>query len=89
LTYFKGSIDKLNKHIQNLGLIEKLEKLFLQLFFGNLEFVWFFCALSIVLFKLNFQTKEILLTIIIPLAFSIFRQFTKDNSSQLVGKKEV
>ncbi|MFB6319630.1 helix-turn-helix domain-containing protein [Saccharicrinis sp. FJH54] len=87
LSYFKNSLDKLYKQIQNEIPMKKTKNFFYNYFLA-MGIVWFFCALSIVLFKLNFQIKEILLTIIIPLAFSIFRQFTKNESSQLADKKE-
>ncbi|GAA3592297.1 helix-turn-helix domain-containing protein [Flavivirga amylovorans] len=86
LTYIEDSIDKFNKQIQNINLM-KNSKNFFHNYFLAIGIIWFFCALSIVIFKLNFQVKEILLTIIIPLAFSIFKRFTQNNSSELVDKK--
>jgi len=62
----------------------KLLKDFLKIFFLGIGVVWFLCGLSIVIFKLNFGMKEILLTLIFPLAYAIVRQFnlTKDEDEE-------
>ena len=86
LTFIENSIEKLKKQIQNKNLM-KNSKNFFHNYFLAIGIIWFFCALSIVIFKLNFQIKEILLTIIIPLAFSIFKKFTQSNSSKLIDEK--
>ena len=48
---------------------------FFKVFFLAIGVVWFLCGLSIVIFKLNFGMKEIILTLIFPLAYAIVRQF--------------
>ncbi|MDH6311705.1 transcriptional regulator with XRE-family HTH domain [Parabacteroides sp. PFB2-10] len=85
--YYKITFDKVKNQIQNCKIMKNSRNFFYDYFLAT-GVVWFICALAIVIFKLNFQVKEILLTIIIPLAFSIFRQFTKNNSSQIADKKE-
>jgi transcriptional regulator with XRE-family HTH domain len=87
LNYIDNLIDRLNKQILKINQMKNSKK-FLYNYFLAIGIIWFFCALSIVIFKLNFQVKEILLTLIIPLAFSIFRKFTNNNTSELSDKKE-
>jgi len=49
LTYFKGSIDKLNKHIQNLGLMKNSKNFFYNYFLAT-GIVWFFlCTFNCVI----------------------------------------
>ncbi|WP_280646982.1 MULTISPECIES: helix-turn-helix transcriptional regulator [unclassified Dysgonomonas] len=85
--YYKRTLDKLKEQIQNNNIMKNSRSFFYNYFLAT-GIVWFFCAISIVIFKLDFQIKEILLTIIIPLAFSIFKQFTKKDFSQSADKKE-
>ncbi len=65
----------------------KNSKNFFKNYFLSVGIIWFLCALSIVIFKLNFQIKEILLTIIIPLGFAIFRQFDQKKSAKVTSEK--
>jgi len=58
-------------------------KKFLNNFFLSMGVVSFLCSLAILIFELNFHTKEILLTLIFPLAYAILRQFDK---SSIVGQ---
>lgn len=58
------------------------KKPFFHHFFLSTGILWFICALSIVIFELNFHKKEILLTLIFPLAYAIFRQFDKTNPTK-------
>ncbi|MDH6342687.1 transcriptional regulator with XRE-family HTH domain [Parabacteroides sp. PFB2-12] len=87
LESYKATLDKVKNQIQNNNVMKNSRSFFYDYFLAT-GVVWFLCALAIVIFKLNFQVKEILLTIVVPLAFSIFRQFTKNNSSQQADKKE-
>lgn len=56
---------------------------FFKNFFLATGVIWFFCGLSIIFFELNFQTKEILLTLILPLAWAIVRLFEKVKPSDI------
>ena len=87
LKYYKRTLDKLEKQNQNYNIMKNLRDFFYNYFLAT-GIVWFLCAFAIVIFKLNFQAKEILLTLIIPLAFSIFRLFTKNSPSEFSDKKE-
>lgn len=53
------------------------KKIFID-FFMAVGVVWFICAMSILLFNIDFQSEEIALTIIFPLAYTIFRQLGND-----------
>lgn len=59
------------------------KKTFFHHFFLSTGILWFFCALAIVIFELNFRKQEILLTLIFPLAYAIFRQFDKTNPAKI------
>jgi len=59
-------------------------KKFFHNFFLSTGIVWFLSALAIVIFELNFQKTEILLTLIFPLAYALIRQFEKSKSSKEV-----
>lgn len=75
--YFKTKLKKIYEQIQNPDAMKNSKSFFFN-YFLSIGIVWFLCALSIVIFELNFATKEILLTLIFPLAFAIFRQLTKN-----------
>ncbi len=72
-------INMLYNQTQYLESKTKLKKFFYS-FFLSLGIVWFLCALSILIFKLNFQPKEIILTLIFPLAYAVVRLFDKKDS---------
>lgn len=55
---------------------------FLKTFFLATGVVWFLCGLAIIIFKLNFQVTEIIITLILPLAYAIVRQFEKSEASK-------
>jgi len=63
---------------------EQMKRLrdFLKDFFLTIGVLWFFCGLSILLFNLNFGAKEIVLTLIIPLAYAIVKQFDLNRNSK-------
>lgn len=52
-------------------------------FFLAVGIIWFLSALSIVVFKLNFQTREIILTLIFPLAYALLRLFDNSKPSEI------
>jgi hypothetical protein len=52
-------------------------KNFFQNFFLASGLIWFLCAIAILTFELNFQKKEILLTLIFPFAYAIVKLFDK------------
>lgn len=81
------SIQKFYKQLKNINAMKNSTNFFYNYFLAT-GIVWFFCALCIVIFNLNFQMKEILLTIIVPLAFSIFRQFTTNETVKMANQKE-
>src|SRR5690606_11824354 len=70
LTYIHGTLTRIYHTMKN-------SKTFFYHFFLAIGVVWFLCALAILSFKLNFQSQEILLTIIIPLAYAIIRLLDK------------
>lgn len=86
IIYLEDKIKTFYNQIQNLKSM-KNSKSFFYNFFLSLGIVWFLCALSILIFELNFRTKEILLTVIFPLAYAIFRQFDKKEPSKTVQEK--
>lgn len=43
--------------------------------------LWFFCAISIIIFELHFGTKEIIATLVVPLVYGIVRVFDKTESN--------
>jgi len=45
--------------------------------------IWTLCALSILLFQLNFQRQEILITLILPLAYAIIKTLEKPKVAEL------
>lgn len=85
--YFETKIKRIYELMQNLDTMKNTKSFFFN-YFLSIGIVWFLCALSILIFKLNFQAKEILLSIVIPLAFAIFGQFSKNVSSSDKSKNE-
>jgi transcriptional regulator with XRE-family HTH domain len=55
---------------------------FFQRFFLATGIVWFLCGISILIFKLNFGSREIVITLILPLAYAILRIFDKGKPSK-------
>lgn len=56
---------------------------FFQRFFLATGIVWFLSGLSILIFKLNFGPREIIITLILPLAYAIVRLFDKGKPSNI------
>ena len=79
--YLESKIKELYNQFYNKDTM-KSSKNFFQNYFISVGVIWFLCALAIVTFNLNFQTKEILLTIIIPFGFAILRLFDKKESKE-------
>jgi hypothetical protein len=50
---------------------------FLKNLFLAIGAIWFFCALAILTLNLNFGPREIVFTLILPLAYAIVRIFDK------------
>ena len=44
--------------------------------------LWFFAALAILIFDLNFHEEEIVMTLIVPVAYAVIRLFEKKNSGE-------
>ncbi len=55
---------------------------FFQRFFLATGIVWCLCGLSIVIFKLNFGQREIIITLILPLAYALVRLLDKGKPSK-------
>lgn len=78
-------LNEIRIHYKQLILtftIMENKKTFFHHFFLSTGILWFICALAIVIFELNFRKQEILLTLIFPLAYAIFRQFDKTNPAK-------
>ncbi len=56
---------------------------FLRNFFLAVGVLWTLSALAILIFKLNFQPKEIILTLIFPLAWALVKLFEKGKTDDL------
>lgn len=52
-------------------------------FFLATGIIWTLSALAILIFKLNFQTREIIMTLILPFAWAIFKLFDKGKASEI------
>lgn len=50
---------------------------FLKNLFLAIGAIWFFCAIAILALNLNFGPREIVFTLIIPLAYAVVRIFDK------------
>jgi transcriptional regulator with XRE-family HTH domain len=81
-TYIVSTLKKINEQALNLKSMRKSKSFFYNYFLA-IGIVWFLCGLSIVIFDLRFGEKEVLLTILIPLGFAIFQQFSKSGSSEV------
>jgi uncharacterized membrane protein len=55
---------------------------FFKNFFLATGIIWFISALSLLIFKLNFQPREILLTLGLPLAWAILKLFENSKPSE-------
>lgn len=66
----------------------KSESTFFKTFFLGVGVLWTICGLSIILFQLSFEAKEIVLTLALPLAYAIIRQFDKKGKAQEEDKQE-
>jgi transcriptional regulator with XRE-family HTH domain len=85
LSSLKKSIQQLDKQFQKTNLMKNPLNFFRNYFLA-VGIIWFFCALSIIIFNLHFREKEILLTILIPLAFFIFKKVTEKKTLDLSEK---
>lgn len=81
-TYLKNEIKKVDKQLQKFHAMKNLKKIFYNFFF-SLGIVSFLCSTAILIFELNFQRKEIILTLIFPLAYAVLRQFDKSESIKI------
>ncbi|PWS27625.1 hypothetical protein DHW03_08545 [Pedobacter yonginense] len=54
---------------------------FLKNFFLASGIIWVLAALSIITFGLNFQRQEIIITLILPLAYAIVRIFDQSKNT--------
>ena len=81
--YLENTIKKIYDKLQNFNIMNDSKKFFHNFFFST-GIVWFLSALAIIIFDLNFKEKEILLTLIFPLAYALIRQFEKSKSSKVV-----
>ncbi|MDD3771432.1 MAG: hypothetical protein BGP01_08250 [Paludibacter sp. 47-17] len=79
----ENTIKKIYNQLQKFNMMNN-SKFFFHNFFLSIGIVWFLSALAIVIFELNFQKKEILLTLIFPFAYALIRQFEKSKSSKAV-----
>lgn len=93
---YSGNVEELDRPkllsriISNYGYLkEKLRtdsemksksSFFFYHFFLAIGVVWFFSACAILIYELNFQRKEILMTLIFPMAYAILRLFEKRRS---------
>ena len=50
---------------------------FFKNFFLAVGVLWTLSALAILIFKLNYQSKEIILTLVLPLAWALVKLFDK------------
>ncbi|MCE1169629.1 MAG: helix-turn-helix domain-containing protein [Sphingobacteriia bacterium] len=79
----ENTLKKIYNQLQKFNMMNN-SKFFFHNFFLSIGIVWFLSALAIVIFELNFQKKEILLTLIFPFAYALIRQFEKSKSSKAV-----
>ena len=74
-------------HYQKIKTMDK-QPSFFKNFFLAAGVIWFLCSLSILLFGLNFQRREIIIMLVIPLTYAILRKFEeKKNNSQAIPQK--
>lgn len=87
INFNKELIFKSIQQIEKELPMKNLKNFFYNYFLAT-GIIWFFLALSILIFDLTFREKEILLTILIPLTFSIFKKLTKTGVQEPANKKE-
>jgi hypothetical protein len=58
---------------------------FFKNFFLAAGIIWTFSAIAILIFKITYQPKEIILTLIIPLAWALVKLFDGSKTSSLSG----
>lgn len=78
--YFKSVISQLKSKTKPSSMQNSMT--FFQRFFLATGIVWFLSGLSILIFRLNFGPREILITLILPLAYAIVRLFDKGKPSK-------
>lgn len=49
-------------------------------FFLATGVIWFFAALALLIFHLNYEEREILFSIILPLAWAVIKQFDQKSA---------
>ncbi|MBS1757289.1 MAG: hypothetical protein JSU03_08425 [Bacteroidetes bacterium] len=54
--------------------MKKLKEFSKNFFLAN-GVLWFLCSLSIIIFNLHFDVKEIIMTLILPLAYAIVKLY--------------
>lgn len=60
--------------------MEKRVEFFRNMFLAT-GVLWFFTALAILIFDLNFHEEEIVMTLLVPVAYAVIRLFEKKNTS--------
>lgn len=78
--FFKSGISQLKSNTKTSTMQNSMT--FFQRFFLATGIVWFLSGLSILIFKLNFGPREIIITLILPLAYAIIRLFDKVKPSK-------
>jgi len=74
-------------HYQKIKTMDK-QPSFFKNFFLAAGVIWVFFAITVLLFRLSFQSIEIIITLVIPLAYAILRKFEeKKNNSQATPQK--
>lgn len=61
--------------------MEKRVEFFRNMFLAT-GVIWFFAALAILIFQLNFHEEEVVMTILIPVAYAVIRLFEKKDASK-------
>jgi uncharacterized membrane protein YwaF len=62
----------------------KMLSKFLHDFFLAAGVIWFFCGLSIILFNYNYGEREIIMTLLFPLAWAVLKLFDKRTNQDSV-----
>ncbi|TCS83679.1 hypothetical protein EDD80_1294 [Anseongella ginsenosidimutans] len=60
--------------------MQKLGDLFRNFFLAT-GVLWFLCGLSIIIFNFHFETKEIVISLVLPLSYAIVRMFDASGRS--------
>jgi len=74
-------------HYKKIKTMDK-QPSFFKNFFLAAGVIWVFFAITVLLFRLSFHSIEIIITLVIPLAYAILRKFEeKKNNSQATPQK--